>query len=1615
MSGAERARRLINKIADDHGYLDETFLGTLSPEARRKVEVAMLKKDEMIGSSVITLSKNLYNSSARFVFELLQNADDNFYHRAKLRGSMPFVSFHVHPQRIVVDCNEDGFTHENLKAICSVGKSSKQGAQGYIGEKGIGFKSVFMVAWKVHIQSGDLSFSFKHRPGDSGMGMISPIWEESEQNLAPPLTRITLYLHDSRSDEGFSRQYETTLQQFRELPATFLLFMKNLRRIEVKIHSDSGKETSSTIYTREPGRGDRDITLRQQSFEGGTARETSQHYYIVTETAYYLPKSENRTYTQREISNNAYATSDVVVALPLSPDSTPIIEVQDVYAFFPIRKMGFYFLIQADFVTDASRQDIMRSSARNAALIPFIAEAFVQALSELSTTQNPSIRYKWMRFLPRIADMSQDRFWGKLADRIRFFLLEEEVLWTRTQSRTRLIPSMRRARARYLDRGGEYLLPDLQDEQYLASEYTAKDLDLLTDYGLSRMKISDFLVRLEQDLNQDPGSKLRTLDTSSDWHTRVADILVEACLKWSARIGRLKIIPLVGGSWTSLSVSNSDIYFSFVARYLIPLKGVRLVEPSAELNPRRKVLFRLLGVKEAKVADARRWVLNSLSKGITDLDTSREHLVFLYKTAHLSPEPDQYAYYKSSSVCDHRGQWRSIQASKFYFPSDDEHGAQQLLQPQSGYFGNGYILHPEYISKNTPETPEGDSRSWKEWLQQVLDIRDEIPLAVDGSLSIECVHVGKTQPAKFFGFLLRYWPTGGDKVLADQALVKELLKIHVPCEGGRKYPIGNTYIRAEHLEYAKRFLHDCEFFPWLDCSVVAENQTRLSDISIVTKALGFGYPKSDIEFMLVILRYIKEENPSSSPLQDVGRVIKLYNRLYTRCRESATPDITRQMIRDEANFNFRDTFDQHHLVYVPLPANRPQYTERWVAPESCRWESPECICDIPNTEFVASLFQDILDICNVGVRDVVDDLIPCSDIEMYDEDCDIYILYLSDLNVRPQSKKPNLIYHQNQDDSWGWYIPSQCLWSEVTSINGMVALNDEYEGLSELFVDVLGVRTLTLEMVIKKLVDQGSTSTSVEEVKETIWLLNNYLQRDEDVPDSQSIRDAKVFPVLDLNGQVELRSCDEAFSIADRNRLYDWFVGKADFLDFGVNDIHRLEPFLNWISTLSDGGHQSLVSKDRNIALRAYGLLRIAVHYHSPRILKGESAFYALLRKTKVCATDGISSELHLNQDGKDIIVEISKSELHLDETDAGLTIYVPRDETAQCLCFVDRIPKAFLEWIMTEPTTGICTPFPDKAVDAIEKMLQVPPSLIAATLDRTGIVSIETQELAEDEVDLTSPNDPASTTQIQIRQIPAPLDIEYRSILDNVVSAARRFIFPTRDSIDGSPLPEFQNLRVREQTDNTSHLRSLEKLERDKRIGAAGELFVSIDVEASGLRIQQNERLIHAQVFEVLSHLNPNLPGFSRENWQSTIRKYVRLHEDYTDLEPWGGRETADLVYTDSEGTLTSFLVAKDYLSSERWAGKRPRFYLEVKSTTSTCETPFYMSKYQYERMQTFSEDESESSDLDAIYIIFRVFNIGTDSVGMKVYVDPERMRRRRHLVFTAETWSIVPGSGEA
>jgi len=77
-----------------------------------------------------------------------------------------------------------------------------------------------------------------------------------------------------------------------------------------------------------------------------------------------------------------------------------------------------------------------------------------------------------------------------------------------------------------------------------------------------------------------------------------------------------------------------------------------------------------------------------------------------------------------------------------------------------------------------------------------------------------------------------------------------------------------------------------------------------------------------------------------------------------------------------------------------------------------------------------------------------------------------------------------------------------------------------------------------------------------------------------------------------------------------------------------------------------------------------------------------------------------------------------------------------------------------------------------------------------------------------------------------------------------------------------------------------------------------------------------------------------------------------VRAHPDYADLQHWPGQETADIVYSDLDSQLTALLVDKGYLDADLWHGARLQYYIEVKTTTGPCETPFFMSKYQYQRV---------------------------------------------------------------
>ncbi|MBC8234694.1 ATP-binding protein, partial [bacterium] len=175
------------------------------------------KQNERLHRALKNLSDDLYTKETHFVLELIQNAEDNNYDK----GVEPYIKFIIDEDKITIENNEKGFSAENVSAICDVGKTTKTKAKGYIGEKGVGFKSVFKTSNEPHIFSNEFQFKFKHEDKNDILGFVVPYWvEELPESIDKNITTIVLPLKD---------EFRGELSKFDDIDATLILFLKKLK------------------------------------------------------------------------------------------------------------------------------------------------------------------------------------------------------------------------------------------------------------------------------------------------------------------------------------------------------------------------------------------------------------------------------------------------------------------------------------------------------------------------------------------------------------------------------------------------------------------------------------------------------------------------------------------------------------------------------------------------------------------------------------------------------------------------------------------------------------------------------------------------------------------------------------------------------------------------------------------------------------------------------------------------------------------------------------------------------------------------------------------------------------------------------------------------------------------------------------------------------------------------------------------------------------------------------------------------------------------------------------------------------------------------------------------
>lgn len=413
-SWAKKQKREGNGVVDSNPLCNRRSLryfqprqkhNTLMPTAKENIE--QIRDEKRKGDSpdlraaLKLLAEELNTKETHFILEILQNAEDNEYSGTpeltlSIEGGNPTNTPSAEGCLVVLN-NEVGFQLENVRSLSSVGQSTKKDkSQGYIGEKGIGFKSVFRITDSPHIFSNGFQFRFQIPTEAEGFGYILPHWIEDMPPVAKEgVTAILLPLQPGKK--------ALVAEQLSRIAPESILFLRKLKRLEVGEGRSISRADGGSL-----------VTLCSNGDES---------LYFVHREEYAKPEELS------EEKRQSISSREVTVAFPLK-SSAPC--KRRIFAFLPTEfDSGLPFLVNADFILNSNRERVLEDRRWNQWLRDEIAPTFVKAfLSVLNESEWKTDAY---RFLPLASDLTPGaEFFTAIVGSVQERLQVEQCVLTKT-------------------------------------------------------------------------------------------------------------------------------------------------------------------------------------------------------------------------------------------------------------------------------------------------------------------------------------------------------------------------------------------------------------------------------------------------------------------------------------------------------------------------------------------------------------------------------------------------------------------------------------------------------------------------------------------------------------------------------------------------------------------------------------------------------------------------------------------------------------------------------------------------------------------------------------------------------------------------------------------------------------------------------------------------------------------------------------------------------------------------------------------------------------------------------------------------------------------------------
>ncbi|KAK9270006.1 hypothetical protein L1049_025579 [Liquidambar formosana] len=390
--------------------------------------------------AVTSLSAELYTKDIHFLMELIQNAEDNEYEEG-VEPTLEFVLTRKDitgsgaPATLLVFNNEVGFARKNMDSVCSVGRSTKKGKRqlGFIGEKGIGFKSVFLVSMEPHIFSNGYQVRFSEEPHrDCGIGYIVPEWVGDKSYLSNihdvygsnkvlPTTTIVLPLRHEK--------VEAVKVQLSELHPELLLFLSKIKRLSVRGYNSDLEEVDN-VSTISLISETKHLAVKAKRAESRVVHLSVKEKVDVTEdmSQYYMwrqafpVKPENKVSARKDVEEWV-----ISLAFPLGQRLKRGTSSIGIFAFLPTAMVtNFPFVINADFILASSRETILLNNKWNSGILECVPSAFLNAFTYVQKVSQLSSMAQAYEFFPAQASLIPEL--NSVRESIRIILQDLEIV-----------------------------------------------------------------------------------------------------------------------------------------------------------------------------------------------------------------------------------------------------------------------------------------------------------------------------------------------------------------------------------------------------------------------------------------------------------------------------------------------------------------------------------------------------------------------------------------------------------------------------------------------------------------------------------------------------------------------------------------------------------------------------------------------------------------------------------------------------------------------------------------------------------------------------------------------------------------------------------------------------------------------------------------------------------------------------------------------------------------------------------------------------------------------------------------------------------------------------------